>query len=177
MFVNKLTADIDKANSNIRDIKTVQMLRYTGNSLMNRDLRKMVNLVYRNFEELGDIKILQHNREEIGRLLTSPKSIIIIGVLDGKIISYLICEQIVYNNIKLMHINYLFTSPVHRSHGVASYMLNLIHRYAVELDINTLSLTYDTYNLQLTRFYTENEFTYDPEIRSFQRYDMMVKYL
>jgi hypothetical protein len=50
IFVNKLTADIDTATSDKN--KIVKCLRYTGNDLANKDIRKFREIIFRNFEEL-----------------------------------------------------------------------------------------------------------------------------
>jgi GNAT superfamily N-acetyltransferase len=175
-FVNKLVVDRDAGFSPER--LTVYFLRYTGDVLAKRDMKKFMDVIYRNFEELVPYTELNHTRYEIARILTSPKSIIIIGTLDGQIISYLLAEVTVVENLRqLMHISYLFTSPVYRGRGIASYMLNLIQDYAEEQNIGALSLTFDTYDTKLEKFYFNNYFTYDSNLRSYQRFDMLVKYV
>jgi RimJ/RimL family protein N-acetyltransferase len=176
-FVNKLTVDRDlfygreggKINS------TVYFLKYTGNDLMRKDTRKLMQVIYRNFEELSQMRELNHTKEEINRLLSSSDSIVIIGMLNDHIISYLIAEITLFNNRQYMHIYYLYTVPIHRGNGIATYMLNLIHRYAKDEMVDALSLTYDTYDKALTKFYLSNYFNYDQQMRSFQRHDMLVK--
>ena len=175
-FVNKLVVDRDAGYSKER--KTVHVLRYDGNVLAQRNLTKFIEVIYRNFEHLANTSTLNHNRQEIERLLTSPKGICIIAVVGGQIIGYLIAEITVIENLKqLMHISYLFTSPVYRGKGIATYMLNRIQVYAQQNNINTLSLTFDTYKKSLEKFYLNNHFVYDSNLRSYQRYDMMVKYI
>lgn len=175
-FVNKTTVDRDQYRTPARE--TVHFLRYTGNDLYVRDMRKLVEVIYRNFEELADSPELKHNYGEIAKLITSPKSIIILGTIDKVIVSYLIAEITVVENLRqLMHIYYIYTSPMYRSKGIATYMLNLIQRYAEELNISALSLTYDTYDKNLEKFYLNNYFIYDENLRSYQQYDMLVKYI
>ena len=175
VFVNKLTVDRDYGFSQER--RTIKILRYTGNQLAQRDMRKLIELIYRNFENIAQIKELTHNRYEIARLITSPQALVLIGTIDNKIISYLIAEAKNLDARRLMHIQYIFTSPVHRGHGVATYMLNLMQQYARAIGIETLSLTFDTYDKKLTKYYLDNHFEYDPELRTYQRYDMLVKYI
>src|SRR5579872_1572134 len=172
-MVNKLVVDRDDYHSPKR--KTVTFLKYTGDQLAQRDIRKLVEVVYRNFEEIADKPLLKHNRREIARVLTSPQSIIIFGVINGVIVAYLIAEAIVDNLRQLLQIVYLYTVPMYRNRGLATFMLNLIQQYAEELDIPYLSLTFDTYNKKLLKFYTEYHFDFDSNLRSYQRYDMLVK--
>ena len=176
IFVNKLVVDRDAGYSKER--RTIHILRYVGDQLARRNLYKFVDIIHYNFEALANVPELKHDQNEIARLLTSPKGICIIATLNGQIIAYLLAEVTVVENLKqLMHIYYLFTSPVYRGKGIATYMLNFIQVCAQQLNINTLSLTFDTYDKALERFYTNNNFTYDSNLRSYQRYDMLVKYI
>lgn len=175
-IINKLAVDRDYSFSN--DRRTVYLLKYTGNQLEGRNIRKFMEVIYKNFSGLQNTEGLNHTRWEINRLLTSRKSIIIIAIIHGQIVGYLVAENTVLENLRqLMHIAYLFTSPIHRNKGIASCMLNLIQQYAKEQNINTLSLTFDTYNKSLEKFYLDKYFMYDPDLRSYRRYDMLVKYV
>jgi ribosomal protein S18 acetylase RimI-like enzyme len=176
IFVNKATADREKLFFGNK--KIVQLLRYTGDDLVTRDTRKFRDTVYKNFEQLDTSPDLNHNRRGITELLTSPDSIILLGVIDGVITSYLIAKMTVIDNLKqLMHIYYLYTSPMHRGNGLATHMLNMIQKYSKERNITTISLTFDTYDKQLERFYMNNHFVYDSNLRSYERHDMLVKYI
>lgn len=155
----------------------VYILTYTGNQLAKRNMSKFIEAIYKNFNTLKYTESLKHNTKEIARLLTSPLAIILLGIKDGKIIAYLIAEITVYNNRTLLHIHYLYTVSSHRGRGMGTYMLNMIQQYAQDQNISTLSLTFDTYNQGLTKFYFDQYFEYDPDLRSYQRYDMLVKYV
>lgn len=176
-MINKLTTDIDKFNES-RNNQTITLLRYTGSDLVQRDMRKFTEIIYKNFEQIANNQNLQHNREEINRLLTSSKSIILLATNNNIVISYLIAEITeIPNSSQVMHIYYIYTSPVYRNKGVATKMLNMIQKYTLETNINILSLTFDTYDKMLEKFYLNNFFTYDTILRSYQRYDMLVKYI
>lgn len=175
-FVNKTIVDRDRIKA--KKNQTVYLLRYTGNNLTGRDLRKIIEVVYRNFEELNTSPELDHTRYNIAKVLTSPDGVSIFAVIDGIIVAYLLAEStILENSQQYMHIYYLYTSPMYRGNGIATYLLNMIQRYAEELNINTLSLTFDTQDKELEKFYLKNYFIYDDKLRSYQRYDMLVKYI
>jgi RimJ/RimL family protein N-acetyltransferase len=177
---NKIHANENNSHTNVlaNTQKLVHCLRYMGNELANRDMRKLIDVVYINFEHLDKIPELNHTRQEIDRLISSPKSITIIGVINGSIVAYLLAEITATEDLRqLMHIYYIYTSPNHRGKGIATYMLRLIEKYAQEFNITTLSLTFDTHNKKLEQFYLNNNFVYDSNIRSYQRHDMMVKYI
>jgi GNAT superfamily N-acetyltransferase len=174
-FVNRGLTKIDERNDPSR--KEINVLWYIGSNMQNRDIRKFVEVIYRNFEELEPIRKLNHNRTEIKRVLTSPTALILVAMYEDTIISYIIGDLVVYNNRLLFHLYYLFTAPGYRNKGVATFLLNQVQDYADVYNCSALSLTYDTYDKKLTKFYLSNGFTYDPELRSNQRHDMLVKYV
>lgn len=174
-FVNRGITKIEDRNDPTR--REIQVLWYTGSNMQNRDIRKFVEVIYRNFEEINTVKELGHNRKEIKRILTSPTTLILTAVYKGSIVSYLVSDLVIYNNRLLMHIYYIFTSPAYRSKGVATFLLNQAQDYADVYDCRALSLTYDTYNHSLAKYYLSNGFVYDPELKTDQRYDVLVKYI
>jgi len=151
--------------------------KLTGRELLEIDVRKFVTVCYKNFDSLDEVTGADHSQQSIYHRLKSPNSILILAVNGKSIVGYLIAQPIEHNLRKLMHIYYLYTSSLFRGKGIATYMLNIIQRHSHNMGINTLSLTYDTYDKKLTRFYLNNNFSYDEELRSLQRYDMLVKYV
>ena len=143
-FVNKKVVDNDRLKSNKVENRDIEFFVYTGIDLSGRDLRKLTEVIYKNFQILNNVQGLDHNRREILRLLTSPGSYVIIGLHKRVIVSYLIAETTEYNTHKLMHIYYLYTSAYYRGHGIASYMLGIIENISKKRDIDMVSLTYDT---------------------------------
>lgn len=174
-IVNKITVERDDINS--PEKRTIYFNRYTGKKLKGRDLRKLIDVIYRNFEHLKRVQGARHSRLELAKLLTRNSTILIIAKYGQSIVGYLLADVTINNFRSLMHIYYLYTSPYYRGRGIATYMLNLIQEYAKERNISVLSLTYDTYNKSLTKYYMDNKFNYDVELRSYQRYDMLVKYI
>ena len=157
---------------------TINILIYNGSHLINKNMTKFIEIIYKNFNHIADVTKLNHTREEINRLLKSDTSIIVLSVIDNKIIGYLIADIISLENLKqMLHISYLFTSPTYRNIGIATTMINSIEKYALDRNINTLSLTLNTYNKYLERFYFDNNFTYDSNLRTHKKYDIMVKYI
>ena len=184
-FVNKLVVERDDIRHPGR--KKIYFNRYLGRNLRfykeeqngskNRDLRKLIDVIYNNFKHLSRVEGAGHTKNELAKLLTSDTAIVIFAMSGDSIAGYIIANETVSNFRKLMHIYYLYTSPYYRGFGIATYMLNLIQEYSKERNIKALSLTYDTYNKPLTNFYLDNNFNYDIELRSYQRYDMLVKYI
>ncbi|VBB18310.1 N-acyltransferase [Yasminevirus sp. GU-2018] len=177
-FVNKSTTDREKIRGFSNTRNTVHVLVYTGEDLAHRDMRKFIEVVYRNFEELNTSPELNHTRYEISRVVTSRKSFVLIATINGLIVGYILAEATTVENLRqLMHIYYLYTSPTYRGHGIATYLMNVLQKYSQKLNIPAISLTFDTYNKQLEKFYLANGFVYDSNLRSYQRNDMLVKYI
>ena len=178
-FINKEIADRDKIiKANDSTIKTVNLLVYTGNVLRSRDLRKFIEIIYRNFEDIAITPELSHNRRTIDEVMKSPTSITLIAEIDKIIIGYLLANIVnIDNNRKYMHIQYLYTSSYYRGNGIATKLLNTIHQYASITGLDRLSLTFDTYDKNLEKYYLSNGFVYDNELRSYKRHDMMIKFI
>jgi ribosomal protein S18 acetylase RimI-like enzyme len=172
-FVNRGVTKIDERNRP-KD-REIHIKWYTGSSLRNKDMRKFVEVIYRNFEYLAKYKELDHTREDILKVLTSKTSLLLVATYKGSIVSYLLADLVGYNKRLFMHIYYIFTSPSYRSNGVATFLLNNVQNYADVFNCSALSLTYDTYNLQLRKYYRSNGFRIDNELRSGGRFDMLVK--
>lgn len=177
-FVNRTTTDRERIKEISASKKTVHILVYTGNVLANRDMRKLIEVIYRNFEYLNTSPELNHTRYEIAKVITSSKSVVLLAVINKIIVGYLIADLTMVEDLKqLMHVYYLFTTPMYRGYGFATKMLNILQKYAQNLNITVLSLTFDTYDKKLEKFYLQNGFVYDSNLRSYQRYDMLVKYI
>lgn len=182
-IINKLIVDRDGIN-NVND-RTIHIYNYPGRVLRNRDLRKLVDVIYNNFLHLRHVTGIYHTRLEITKLLTSNNSMLILAIHNdnnhsnnnNNIVGYILGDMVINNMKPYMHIYYFYTSPYFRGKGIGTYILNMMHEHAKELNINTLSLTYDTYDKPLTKYYLDNKFNYSDELRSYQRYDMLVKYI
>lgn len=174
-MINKLIVDMDTKYNNKH--KTITFYRYDGINMKLKYLHSLVDAIYKNFEYLdGNIK-MNHSRNSIENLLLSDSSIISLALLKGSIVGYIIADVIDYKTEKLTHIYYLYTVPLHRGNGIATYMLNLIQKYSIKSKIYMLSLALDTHNKSLVKFYTDNNFKYDARFRTFKRYDNMIKYI
>jgi ribosomal protein S18 acetylase RimI-like enzyme len=176
-FVNKALLDYEnRFNLGALGNKQIQIIIYSGNELI-QDMRKFVEVIYRNFGKISTERKLNHTRKSITRLLTSYDSVLIIAydVQEKKIVSYIVGEITFYNKMKLMHIYYLFVSPDHRQKGLGSKMLDTIEKYTEKLNIKYMSLTFDTHNKNLYDFYTSHGFKFDSKLRSYSQYDMLMK--
>ena len=162
-------------DKNMLNQKIINFMRYNGNELATRNIFKFAQIVFRHFLYLTEVKSADHSIESIYDRILSPQSTIIFAMNNGSIIGYLIAEPTLHNMENLMHIYYLYVIPAFRNKGVATYLLTLIEKYANDIGIEILSLTYDTYNDKLTKFYNKNNFRFDDGMRSYQRYDMLVK--
>jgi GNAT superfamily N-acetyltransferase len=166
------------SKNNVSSIKTVHVLVYTGNTLNRLDIRKFIDVIYKNFEDLVTIPDLGHDHRTISNVMKSPMSITLVAVMDKRIVGYLLANAVKVDDLRqYMHIQYLYTSHRHRGNGIATQLLNTIHRYAKTMNLDRLSLTFDTYDKNLEKFYISNGFNYDNELRSYKRHDMLIKFI
>jgi len=159
------------------NINEIQIQEYYGTDLLKKDIRKLRDVIYKNFEEIADIEELNHTSSEIYRILTSSMTIIFFAIYNKKIIGYIIAELHELGGKRILHINYLYVVPLYRKNGLGTYLLNRITQSGIDYNADAISLTFDTFNKKLERYYFENYFNYDSNFRSKQRYDMLVKKL
>jgi len=173
-FINKLTVDKEIAYKMLYSNEKIPVHIKCYNGFQNKDIRKFVEIVYKNFEEYNKYPELNHHRKNITKILKYPKSIVILALNDNKIIAYLIASNI-SNNI--MHVFYLFVTPVRRKSSIATYMLNIIQEKTFYESLNILSISVDTYNKENEKFFIDNNFNYDDNYRTYNRYDFMIKHV
>ncbi len=157
--------------------KTIRFLRYNGRSLSSQNMITLARIIFTHFLQLEDVKGVDHSFESVYDKLISPQSVVVLAVNNQSIIGYVIAEPTLYDMQNLLHIYYIYVIPSFRNKGVATRLLKMVENYAHWIGINRISLTYDTYNDNLTKFYRDNHFDFDDTIRSFQRYDMLVKHV
>ena len=150
----------------------IYFIIYDGNQLYTKNTWYLTNTIYRNFEDIKNVHKLNHRLDVIKELLISDKSIIILAILNKRLIGYLVAS--IVETIETMHIYYLYTISRYRKYGIATKMLNIIQKYS---PVNKLSLTYDTFNYDLSVFYLNNNFRYDQRFRTGGRYDTMIKFI
>jgi len=154
---------------------TVKMVVFTDCILSKKNTSNLRDIIYRNFSCISDIPKLNHTKREINRLLKSENSILILGLHDNKITCYLLAESVVIGQRVLIHIYYMYTAKIFRKNGLGTEMLNMLQEISSRKNIHSISLTYDTYDRNLTRFYTNNGFVQDMQLNSNGRYNMLVK--
>lgn len=132
------------------------------------------SLVFKNFINLSNDKSLNHNLNEIYRLIKSPNFFGYFAKYNEKIVGYLLGEIIQLNDgRKVLYINYLFVSPYFRNSGIASYLLKYAISFAKNTGLDAVMLTCDTYNIKLHDFYFKRGFTIDNILAKYKRHDIL----
>jgi len=137
----------------------------------NTDL--LVDTIYDNFKNLGDIEKLNHNKKEIERILKSNNSFVLFIMKNKKIIAYLIAEKILLaDGREVLYIYYLFTSQKFRNMGLASTLLDTSKQFSNKNNCTGIMLTCDTDNTKVHNFYLKKGFMPDMLMRTYNKYDV-----
>jgi RimJ/RimL family protein N-acetyltransferase len=146
---------------------TIDLLKISNTYLL-------VDTIYDNFKNLGDIKKLNHNKKEIERILKSNNSFVLFIMKDKKIISYLIAEKkLLSDGREVLYIYYLFTSLKFRNMGLASTMLDTAKQFSNKNNCTGIMLTCDTDNIKVHDFYLKKGFMPDMLMRTYNKYDVL----
>lgn len=146
-------------------------------------INKLTDYIYYIFRDMGNDPELEHNHTNIFAVLSKPHSILGVATIneEGTEDSYKLVGFILAAPIDeypdLFHIYYLYTTPQFRNIGIARELLDMVYKVAQANKYSRISLTFDTYNKKIAQFYMNNNFVFDPTIRSYKRHDMMVRFI
>ena len=155
-------------------MKNQLYIKSVDSSFFNRpNLGLFIDTVFNNFNELYNFPQLKHNRDEIIRLLYSQKFHGFLIFYGNKMIGYLLGEVIDYNELSLYFINYVFVSPVFRDKKLGTQLINLAKNYALQENLDGVSLISDTENDKNFNFYKKLGFEIHEE-RLYQRHELFI---
>jgi len=150
-------------------------MSYTYNKIKLTPARFDVfsNVVYDNFIHLKDTE-LNHNIEEIRRILSSDHFIGYEARLNTKVVAYILAELIVTpSGRSAMYIYYLYTAERHRKNGIATILINMVIKYSKKTGCSCIMLTCDGSDINLVSYYKKNGFLVDSVERSSPPYIVM----
>jgi len=151
---------------------------YNGIHLTHNDRIKLAGNIFYIFRHLSDLPALEHTEENIYKILAREDSVVMLALIqidsDYRIIGLMMASP-VDEFPNLLHIYYLYTATQFRNIGIAAKLLASLYTYARTNRYKRISLVYDTYNLELTRFYSKNKYYFDNSLRSYKRHDMLVR--
>jgi GNAT superfamily N-acetyltransferase len=140
--------------------------------------KKIVEMLYQNFIELAEYSDLKHNKSELTRLVTSPKSKTIFIIINGKIAAYLIGEVMeLVDGRTVFYISYIFTSKLFRKQGFGSKLINYVEELSKKFNYDGILLTCDTENEEVYNFYLMKGFMPDLVLRQYKKHDVLYKNL
>ena len=159
-------------------MNTIRIIICYGYQLKYKNVNNLTKVIYNNFIDIAHITELDHTFHSIQKILHSKSSIILLAIDSQQcIISYVVADNIYVNDLNLMHIYYIYTAKEYRNCGIGTYLLNTLSNVSMKRNIPILSLTYDTQNVMLTKYYKKYGFDFDDQLRSHKRYDMLSKQL
>jgi ribosomal protein S18 acetylase RimI-like enzyme len=145
-------------------------------SKMKNGLNSFVSTIYNNFIHLSKIPQLEHNQNEIIKLLTSPSMISYVAYHDTQIIAYIIGEIKHLNDGRIVYyISYLYIGNKYRDMKLGTKLMNLIINKCKTSNINSILLTCDILDNRVTNFYKRIGFTPDPILQNFTNHEVFMK--
>ena len=135
--------------------------------------------IYNDFLYLSEYEELQHNLDEIVRLLTNDNFIGFFAFnQENKMIGYLVGEEKRLSDSRIVYyISYPLVKPEYRKHKIGKKLMN----NAINMCSNTgyafIILICDTENKVAMNFYHKYGFIPDPLIRRNDRHEVLCLYL
>jgi ribosomal protein S18 acetylase RimI-like enzyme len=158
-------------------MKSQLYIKSVDSSFFNRpNLGIFVDTVFKNFMNLYDFPQLNHNKNEIFRLLNSETFHGFIIFYGNKLIGYLLGEIVNYNNMNLYFINYVYVSTVFRDKKLGTQLINNASEYARTQNMEGVSLMCDSENEKNMHFYNKLGFVLSDN-RLYQKHELFIKHL
>ena len=127
--------------------KNVHMLQYDDLTSLPVDKKQRLrNIIYGNFEYLGDWRRLNHSTNEIDRLLSSPNSTIFLYMQNKSIAGYLVSETIPINDKNVLFINYIYVVSKYRGHNIGKTLMKSAIDHALYKKLKRVTLITDTHS-------------------------------
>ncbi len=128
------------------------------------NLHLFISTVFNNFSELYDFPKLNHNKQEINRLLFSANFTGFLVLYNGHIIGYLLGENIIYDNEQIFFINYIYVSPIFRNKKLGGKLLDYVKKHTIKNNYNKILLICDSENINNLNFYKKHNFILNNKI-------------
>lgn len=157
------------------------MIKFTIREIRGvSDPTPFATLIYKNFQYLEKEPVLNHNIDEIKKLLTNEN---FIGLLvydnNGKMIAYLVGEIKHLNDGRITYyITYFYVAPMYRHKRIGSKLLQLlINKCKQNWGVNYITLTCDINDRKLLEFYKKRGFDVDIMLKNGGRHEIYTLYL
>jgi ribosomal protein S18 acetylase RimI-like enzyme len=157
-------------------METSSIYIVTKNDVLAMKSDRLQMMIYTNFINLAANPQLNHNMQEINRLINSPTAQIYFYLVNNKIASYLVGEVMNLNDGRaVLYITYLYTGKNFRNKGIASKLMKFAEQVASQNSLDGLMLTCDTEDQGVFEFYQLRGFMQDFQLRTYGKYDVFYK--
>ncbi len=162
---NKINNTISNNNLNIRQIDK--------NFSQTPNIGLFVDVVFNNFIDLYEFPQLNHNKQEITRLLTANLFNGYIVYYKNVIIGYLLGEIVEYDGMRIFFINYLFVAELFRNKKIGKQLVAYSKRYSLVHSLDGVGLINDTNNKKNMSFYRKLGFKQHIN-RTYQQHEFFI---
>jgi ribosomal protein S18 acetylase RimI-like enzyme len=147
-------------------------------SHMKTGVISFVNTIYNNFIHLSNNHQLEHNRNELKRLLSSNNMLSYVAYHDTNIIAYIIGETKQLNDGRVVfYISYLYVGNKYRGMKLGSKLMSLIIQKCNLMGTTFVMLTCDTQDSKVYEFYKKMKFITDPILQNFTQHEILTLFL
>ena len=110
----------------------------------------------------------------IKEILDSKDTRIVTIMIDSKIASYMIIQQLQIRNRRVAFLYYIYTSPEFRNNGLGSELLKYLEEYAQRYKLDGIMLTCDTQKKEYD-WYSLKGYMPDIIYRTYGRFESLYK--
>jgi ribosomal protein S18 acetylase RimI-like enzyme len=145
---------------------------------MRTGIIQFADTIYNNFIHLSSKPQLQHNRQELRRLLSSHNTTSYVAYMDKTIIGYLVGETKKLNDGRFVfYISYLYVGQKYRGLKLGSKLMDLVLKKCKKEGIQFVTLTCDIDDKKVIEFYERMGFMPDPILRNHSKHEVFTLYL
>ena len=155
--------------------------------ITKRKTNNLDMMIYTSFKKLSHNPKLSHNLDEIGRLLGSPNSVlVVVNKLNNpnnptnpnktRLCAYLLGEVKKLNDGRnVFFITYIYVSGQMRAHGIGNKLLAKAESICKEKNLSGIMLICDTSDSFVLNWYQNKGYMEDLYLRNYSRYDVFFK--
>jgi len=145
---------------------------------MRSGIIEFADTIYNNFVHLSKTPQLEHNRQELRRLLSSYNTTSYVAYSGNIMIAYLVGETKKLNDGRMVfYISYLYVGQKYRGLKLGTKLMDLVFKKCKKDGVQFVTLTCDVKDKKVVEFYERMGFMPDPILRNYGQHEVFTLYL
>ena len=138
------------------------------------DVTPFASVIYNNFKYISQFPELNHNIEEIKKLLTNNKMMSLFIYNKKSIIGYLVGEYKILNDGRsTYYVEYMYIAPKYRNRKLGTQLMSILNNKCKLNGIKYITLTCDSLDKKVYNFYLKRGFKLDPSLNTNSRHRVL----